>query len=174
MFKYVQTRTQLLITHIFDASRKTSMLINFIAARRQAHWTKLYADGLFSVRPNNIRANDVSGKRRSAEGRFGKMTFGWTTIRKRVVRHYEVSLIRRFGQMTFGKITIQQSWISAKRWFDEMTFQENHVAPFFNTEAQTHRYYKSKNDLDENASILKVLSSILFDESTILCTTIFL
>ena len=58
------------------------MLINLIAARRQAHWTKVYADGLFSIRQNDIRANDVSEKRRSAEQRFGKMTFVWTTIRE--------------------------------------------------------------------------------------------
>ena len=37
MFKHVQTRIQLLITHMFDASRKRFMPINLIAARRQAY-----------------------------------------------------------------------------------------------------------------------------------------
>ena len=62
MFKHVQARTQSLITHNPDASRKTSMSINLIAARRQAHRTKVYVGGLFSVRQNDIRGNDVSGK----------------------------------------------------------------------------------------------------------------
>ena len=107
-------------------------------------------------RQNDVRANDVSRKRRSAERhfvkmtfgwqRFGKMTFGWTTIRKIVVRHYEVSLIRRFGhvmirsnnfrQFFFGKITLWQNCISAKRRFHEMTFRVNDVTPdiFFKSE----------------------------------------
>ena len=70
-------------------------------------------------RQNNVRTNDVSGKRRSAERRFVKMTFGWTTIRKNVVRHYEVWLIRRFGQMTFG------NFFSAKQRFGKISFRQN-------------------------------------------------
>ena len=127
------------------------MPINLIAARGQAHWTKVYAGGLFSVRQNDIRANDVSGKRRSAERRFIKMTFGWTTIHKNDVRlnndsdkcrsalwSFANSTIRPrddsvkwlsaiFG---FGKITIRRNWISANRRFDEMTFREHDVAPY--------------------------------------------
>ena len=66
---------------------------------------------------NDVQLNDDSEKQRSAERRFGKMTFGWTTIRKNVVQHYEVSLIRRFGHVKirsndfrpffFGKTTRQ-------------------------------------------------------------------
>ena len=121
-----------------------------LVADRQAHWTKVYAGGLFSVWWNDVLLhtisakwrsgkNDVSGKRRSPERRSGKMTFGWTTIRKNVVRHYEVSLTRWFGYVTirsnnfwqffFGKPTIRQSCISLKRRFDEMMFRENDVAP---------------------------------------------
>ena len=149
MIKHVQTRTQLLITHISDAIRKTSMPINLIAARRQANWTKVYADGLFSVRKNDIRVNDVSGKRRSAERRFVKMTFGWKAIRENDVRlnndsekcrsalwNSANSTIRPCDDSVqwllaifrFGKITIRQNWISAKQRFDEMTFRENDVA----------------------------------------------
>ena len=54
------------------------------------------------------------------------MTFGWTTIRNNVVRHYEVSLIRPcddsvkwLSAFFFGKTTIRQNCISAKRRFDE-------------------------------------------------------
>ena len=125
MFTNVETRTQLLITHIFDASRKTSMPINLITARRQAHWTKLYAGGLFSVRQNDVRANYILGKRRSAERRFGKMTFGSTTIRKTVVRHYEVSLIRRFGHVTLRSNDFRQFFVSAKQRFGKIAFRQN-------------------------------------------------
>ena len=133
MFKHVQTRNQLLITHIFDASRKTSIPINLTAARRQAHWTKVYSDSLFSIRQNDIRANDLSKKRRSAERRFVKMTFGWTTIRKNVVRHYEVSLIRRFGhvtfgQMTFGNFLFRQNNDSAKLDFGKTKIRWNDIS----------------------------------------------
>ena len=63
------------------------------------------------------------------------MTFGWTTIRKNVVRHYEVSLIRRFGHVTIRSNDFRQcrendvrandisgKWRSAERWFVKMTF----------------------------------------------------
>ena len=121
--------------------------ISSIAARRQAHWTKVYAGGLFSVRWNDFLLHTISakwrsgkwcfgkaGKRRSAERRFGKVTFGWTTIRKNVVRHYEVSLIRRFfpkdfRKFFFRKTTIRLNCNSAKRRFDGMTVRENDVAP---------------------------------------------
>ena len=93
-----------------------------------------------------------------------KMTFGWTMIRKNVVRHYKVSLIRRFGHMTirsndfrqfffFGKTTIRQKRISVKRRFDEMTFRENNVAPIITNHVlwifvkslfySSHKYYYS-------------------------------
>ena len=84
---------------------------------------------------NDFRANDVSGKRRSAERRFVKTTFGWTKMQENDVRRYEVSLIRRFGHVTirwndfrqffyFGKTTIRQNDDSTKRCFGKMMWPQ--------------------------------------------------
>ena len=77
-------------------------------------------------------------KRRLAERRFVKMTFGWTTIRKmtfgwttireNVVRHYEVSLIRRFGHVTIWSNDFRQNNLSAKLHFGETTIRWNDVS----------------------------------------------
>ena len=61
------------------------------------------------------------------------MTFGWKTIRKNVVRHYEVSLIRRFGHVTilsndFRKFFIRQNNDSAKLHFGKTTIRWNSVS----------------------------------------------
>ena len=48
-------------------------------------------------------------------------------------RHFnDTSFSRKsFSVIFFNKTTIRQNCISAKRRFDEMTFRENDVAPFF-------------------------------------------
>ena len=124
MFKNVQTWSQLLITHIFDASRKTSMPINLVAARRQAHWILLFSVylvfgemtfGQMMFQENNVRL----------ERRFGKMTVGWTTIRKNVVRHYEFSLLRRFEHEKLWSNDFQQFFVSAKQRFGKIAFWQN-------------------------------------------------
>ena len=90
---------------------------------------------------------NVSGKRHSAQRRFVKMTFGWTTIRGNDVRLNNDSekcrsalwnfanstiLSNAFRSFFFGKTKIRKNCISAKRRFDEM-FRENDVAPFGNS-----------------------------------------
>ena len=108
------------------SSCKTSMPINLIAARRQAHWTKVYASGLFSVRQNDVRANDVSGKR-SAERRFVKMTFGWTTIRENDVRlkngseKYR-STLWSFTNSTIDHILLDCAWSYLACWLNYWRF----------------------------------------------------
>ena len=133
MFKHVQIRTQLLIMHIFDVSHKTSMPIDLIAARRQTHWTKAYAGGLFNVRQNDIRANDISGKRRSAERWSVKMTFGWTTIRENDVRLNNDSKKCRSTLWSFANWTIRShvdsvKWLSAIFCFCKTTIRWNDVS----------------------------------------------
>ena len=66
-----------------------------------------------------------SAKWRSAIRRFGKITFGWTMIRKNVVWHYEVSVIRRFGYLTTRWNYMFGDFFLARHRFDEMTFWEN-------------------------------------------------
>ena len=149
MFKHVQTRTQLLITHIFN----------------QYHIEQKYTRAVYLVfremtfcfiqfGQNDVRANDVSGKRRSAERRFVKMTFGWTTIRKNdvwlnndsdkcrsvlwsvtnsTIRPCDNSIKWLLANFFSGKTTIRQNCISEKRRFDEMTFRENDVPPNFSS-----------------------------------------
>ena len=81
-------------------------------------------------RQNDVRANDVSGKRRSTDRGFIKMMFGWTTIRKNV-RHYEVSLIRRFDHVKIRSIELRkfrQNNDSAKLLFGKTTIRWNNVS----------------------------------------------
>ena len=90
-------------------------------------------------RENDVLLNVDSWKWHSAIQRFGKVTFGWTTIRKNVIRHYKVSVIPQFGYVTirsnyvrwcfffrrnndsviwrFGKTTIRWTDVSVK-WGD--------------------------------------------------------
>ena len=124
MFKHFQTRTQLLITHIFDASCKTFMHINLIAVRRQAHWTKLSTDGLFSVRWNDVLFHTISAKWRSSKWCFGKTTFGWMTSRKNDVRLNNDSGKCRSALWTFAKSTIRPSDDSVK-WLSAIFFRQN-------------------------------------------------
>ena len=65
-------------------------------------------------RQNDVRANDVSGKRRSAEWRVVKMTFGIVNLRE-----IDDSAKWRFGQMTFG------NFFSPKQRFGEIAFLQN-------------------------------------------------
>ena len=87
-----------------------------------------------------VPLNAFSGKWCSAKRRFGKMTFGYTTIRKKDIRLNDnsgklFSTKWCVGEMTFGWIPIRNNDIrrhdvSAKRRFDERTFRENDVDPF--------------------------------------------
>ena len=81
--------------------------------------------GCIQFRENNVRANDILGKWRSAIRRFGKIAFGSTTIRKNVVRRCQISVIRRFGYVTvlsnydrwcfiFGETMIRWNNVSGK------------------------------------------------------------
>ena len=129
-----------------------TLRISSIAARREAHWTKVYAGDLFSVRWYDVLLYKISSKWRSGKWCFGKTTFGWTTIRKNdvrlnndsekchsalwsfansTIRSCDDSVIRRFGQMTFGnfffgKTTIWQDCISARR-LAEMQFWRRRI-----------------------------------------------
>ena len=86
--------------------------------------------GQMMFRENDIRLNDDSWKWRLAERWFRKMAFGGTTIRKNVVRDYEVSLIRRYGHVTIRSNDFRQFFFGKIAfWFDEMTFRENDVSP---------------------------------------------
>ena len=111
------------------------------------------------------------------------MTFGWTTIRKNVVRYYEVSLIRRFSHVTirsndfrqffFGKTTIRHNCITAKRRFDEVTFRENYVAL---REFNSSCVKLSKRDFDFYCQLLQkiiIVNSKFRNGSTnILCSVL--
>ena len=72
-----------------------------------------------------IRQNDDSWKWRLAIRRFRKITFGRTTIRKNVVRHYNLSVIRQFGYVTIRLNYVR--WCFFFRWqrFGNMTFRQN-------------------------------------------------
>ena len=139
--KHVQTRTQLLVTHIFDNRSSTSTFNNITRAVFLVFGEMTFC--FIQFRLNDVRANAVSGKRRSAERRDVKMTLGWTTIPEKDVRLNNDSEKCRsalwsfpnstnrstdFQQFFFGKTTILTKCISAKRRFDEMTFRENDVA----------------------------------------------
>ena len=110
-------------------------------------------------RKNDVRANDFSRKWHSAERRFVKITFGYTTIRENNVRLNNDSekcrsAIWSFGNSTirlcddsvklrsvfffparkqFSNMTFRETSIrlevSAKQQFGEMTFRENDLAP---------------------------------------------
>ena len=61
------------------------------------------------------------------------MTLSWTTTRKNVVRHYEVSLIRRFGHVTirsndFRQFFFRQNNDSAKLHSGKMTIRSNDIS----------------------------------------------
>ena len=73
---------------------------------------------------NDIRANDVSGKRRSAERRFVKMTFGWTMIRENDVRLNNNSEKCRSALWSFTNSTIRPCNDSVK-WLSEIFFRQN-------------------------------------------------
>ena len=66
----------------------------------------------------DVPTNDISWKWRSAIRLFGKITFGWTTILKNVVRHYKMFVLRIFGQIA------SDDFFSTRR-FGKMTFQQN-------------------------------------------------
>ena len=95
MFKHVQTRTQLLITHIFNACRKTPMPI--------------HSRSSVSTLNKSIRGRYIycSAKWRSGKWCFGKTTFDWTTIRKNDVRLNNDSEKFRSALWSFANSTIR-------------------------------------------------------------------
>ena len=73
-----------------------------------------------TIRENDFRLNDVSGKWRSSKYRFDEVTFDIIFI---------VSAILLFDNVTLRPIHIRRYDVSAKRRYDEMTVCENDVAP---------------------------------------------
>ena len=84
---------------------------------------------LYTISAKWRSANDVSGERRSAERRFVKITFGWTTIREHDVRLNNDSEKCHSALWSLANSTIQPcddsvKWLSAKR-FDKIVFRQN-------------------------------------------------
>ena len=75
-------------------------------------------------RQNDVRANDVTGKRRSTERRFVKMTFGWTTIRENDVRLNNDSEKCLSALWSFANSTIRPCDDSVK-WLSAIFFRQN-------------------------------------------------
>ena len=75
-------------------------------------------------RQNDVGANDVSGKRRSAEQRFVKMIFGWTIIRENDVWLNNDSEKCRSALWSFANSTIWPCDDSVK-WLSAIFFRQN-------------------------------------------------
>ena len=123
MFKHFQTRTQLLITHIFDSRSSTSTLNTIIRGRSNLVFGEM-TFCFIQFRQNDVRANDASGKRRSAERRFVKMKFGWLTIRENAVRLNNDSDKCRSGWWSSANSTIRPCDDSVK-WLLAIFFRQN-------------------------------------------------
>ena len=90
-------------------------------------------------RQNDVRANDVTEKRRSAERRYVKMTFGWTTIQKNDVRPNSDSEKCRSALWSFANSTIRPCDDSVK-WLSAIFFWPNNNSTKFNFGQTTIRW----------------------------------
>ena len=79
---------------------------------------------------NDVQLNDDSGKLRSAERRFGKTKFGWTTIRKNGIQLNNDSEKCRSALWSFANSQIRPCDDSVK-WLSAIFFRQNNDSAKF-------------------------------------------